>query len=182
MKSIALLTFILFVRITYKTKEFCLYNLEEEIWYMQKPLKNMINSYDQLGMVGNNAILDSYYKKLSENYIISIYNKLKNLKKRCIPSMIINPGVDAANVRYALGSIINIDKNIFNDIPFGINKCSAVNSCKGCNVVYNDIITEIIEKYCILRNKNNRKKENELRREEIYPCEVMYLCLIAEEL
>jgi len=31
MKSIALLTFILFVRITYKTKEFCLYNLEEVI-------------------------------------------------------------------------------------------------------------------------------------------------------
>jgi len=23
----------------------------KEIWYMQKPLKNMINSYDQLGMV-----------------------------------------------------------------------------------------------------------------------------------
>jgi len=31
MKSIALITFILFVSITYKTKEFCLYNLEEVI-------------------------------------------------------------------------------------------------------------------------------------------------------
>ena len=223
MKSIVLLTFILFIRITLtnKAKEFCLYNSEGVIkiydpiyiddkgntvyaetieeyakflgptWYgvsfcgnntivnsmglyfdiskskiQKREVENTSEEKEEKNFFrGNNTLLDSDYKKLSEDYINSIYDKLQNSKKRCIPLTSINPGfnpyhknltigVDAANVRYALGNIINIDKNIFNDIPSGITKCSAVNNCKGCNVVCNAIITASIEKQYSISDSN----------------------------
>ncbi|KAG4104866.1 hypothetical protein H8356DRAFT_1638435 [Neocallimastix lanati (nom. inval.)] len=223
MKSIVLLTFILFIKITLtnKAKEFCPYNSEGVIkiydpiyiddkgntvyaktieeyakflgptWYgvsfcgnntivnsmglyfdiskskiQKREVENISEEKEEKNFFrGNNTLLDSDFKKLSEDYINSIYDKLQNSKKRCIPLTSINPGfnpyhknltigVDAANVRYALGNIINIDKNIFNNIPSGITKCSAVNNCKGCNVVCNAIITGSIEKQYSISDSN----------------------------
>jgi hypothetical protein len=118
---------------------------------------------------GENPLLESDYETITTKYIDNIYEELKNSEKKCMPLTSVSPGFnpyhksltigidnnnEPANIRFALGGFIKVDKKDFDDLPSGITKCNAVRSCKGCNVVCSAIITASIEKQYSVTNSN----------------------------
>jgi len=59
----------------------------KEIRYIQKPLKNMLNTYDQLGMVFHFMVITQIIQLLIVWECILIYSNLKFKKKREVENM-----------------------------------------------------------------------------------------------
>ncbi|ORX50044.1 hypothetical protein BCR36DRAFT_412536 [Piromyces finnis] len=119
---------------------------------------------------GKNTIEET--KHIIENYIDTIYDKLKESNNQCIPLVSNNPrfnpyhksliiGINdrVPNIKYATGGIMKLPSsinNIIDDVSSGLSQgftnCAAVSNCKGCTVVCDALITFTNERQYSITN------------------------------